>query len=45
MRVVSEKIQQEAAEKLSSSLEKMEGVESTVDIRTSGIKIDQLLMQ
>ncbi|MBF71176.1 MAG: hypothetical protein CMA95_01550 [Euryarchaeota archaeon] len=36
MRVVSEKIQQEAAEKLSSSLEKMEGVESTVDIRTSG---------
>ena len=36
MRVVSEKIQLEAAEKLSSSLEKMEGVESTVDIRTSG---------
>lgn len=36
MRVVSEKTQQEAAEKLSSSLEKMEGVESTVDIRTSG---------
>ena len=36
MRVVSEKIQQEAAEKLSSSLEKMEGVESTVDIRTNG---------
>ena len=36
MRVVSEKIQQEAAEKLSSSLEKMEGVEATVDIRTSG---------
>tara|TARA_B100000900_G_scaffold144984_1_gene122880 strand:- start:407 stop:1060 length:654 start_codon:yes stop_codon:yes gene_type:complete len=36
MRVVSEKIQQEAAEKLSSSLEKMEGVNSTVDIRTSG---------
>ena len=36
MRVVSEKIQQEGAEKLSSSLEKMEGVESTVDIRTSG---------
>ena len=36
MRVVSEKIQQEAAEMLSSSLEKMEGVESTVDIRTSG---------
>jgi len=36
MRVVSEKIQQEAAEKLSSSLENMEGVESTVDIRTSG---------
>jgi NADH:ubiquinone oxidoreductase subunit C len=36
MRVVSEKIQQESAEKLSSSLEKMEGVESTVDIRTSG---------
>ena len=36
MRVVSEKIQQEAAEKLSSSLEKMEGVKSTVDIRTSG---------
>ena len=36
MRVVSEKIQQEAAEKLSSSLEKMKGVESTVDIRTSG---------
>ena len=36
MRVVSEKIQQEAAKKLSSSLEKMEGVESTVDIRTSG---------
>jgi NADH:ubiquinone oxidoreductase subunit C len=36
MRVVSEKIQQEAAEKLSSSLEKMDGVESTVDIRTSG---------
>ena len=36
MRVVSEKIQQEAAEKLSSSLEKMEGVESTVDVRTSG---------
>ena len=36
MRVVSEKTQQEAAEKLSSSLEKMDGVESTVDIRTSG---------
>ena len=36
MRVVSEKTQQEAAEKLSSSLEKREGVESTVDIRTSG---------
>ena len=36
MRIVSEKAQQEAAEKLSSSLEKMEGVESTVDIRTSG---------
>ena len=36
MGVVSEKIQQEAAEKLSSSLEKMEGVESTVDVRTSG---------
>ena len=36
MRVVPEKIQLEAAEKLSSSLEKMEGVESTVDIRTSG---------
>jgi NADH:ubiquinone oxidoreductase subunit C len=36
VRVVSEKTQQEAAEKLSSSLEKMDGVESTVDIRTSG---------
>ena len=36
MRRVSEKSQQEAAEKLASSLDKMDGVESSVDIRTSG---------
>ena len=36
MRIVSEKAQQEAAEKLVSSLNKMDGVESSVDIRTSG---------
>lgn len=36
MRIVSEKAQQEAAEKLVSSLNKMVGVESSVDIRTSG---------
>ena len=36
MRIVSEKAQQEAAEKLVSSLNKIVGVESSVDIRTSG---------
>lgn len=36
MRIVSEKAQQEAAEKLVSSLNKIDGVESSVDIRTSG---------
>ena len=36
MRIVSEKAQQEATEKLVSSLNKMDGVESSVDIRTSG---------
>ena len=36
MRIVSEKAQQEAAEKLVSSLNKMDGVESSVEIRTSG---------
>ena len=36
MRIDSENAQQEAAEKLVSSLNKMDGVESSVDIRTSG---------
>jgi len=36
MAVVSEKAQQAAAEKLVDALNKMEGVESSVDIRTSG---------
>ena len=36
MRIVSEKVQLEAAEKLVSSLNKMDGVESTVDVRTNG---------
>ena len=36
MRIVSEKAQQEAAEKLVASLNKMDGVESSLDIRTSG---------
>ena len=36
MVVVSEKVQQAAAEKLVDALNKMEGVESSVDVRTSG---------
>ena len=36
MRKVSEKVQLEAAEKLVSSLNKMDGVESSVDVRTNG---------
>ena len=36
MVVVSEKVQQAAAEKLVDALNKMEGVESSVDLRTSG---------
>ena len=36
MRKVSEKVQLGAAEKLVSSLNKMEGVESSVDVRTNG---------
>ena len=36
MRKVSEKVQLEAAEKLASSLNKMDGVESSVDVRTNG---------
>ena len=36
MRIVSEKVQLEAAEKLVSSLNKMDGVESSVDVRTNG---------
>tara|TARA_B100000900_G_scaffold210199_1_gene178137 strand:+ start:463 stop:1116 length:654 start_codon:yes stop_codon:yes gene_type:complete len=36
MRVVSEKVQLEAAEKLVTSLNKMKGVESSVDLRTNG---------
>ena len=36
MPVVSEKTQQAAAEKLAEALGKMEGVESSVDVRTSG---------
>ena len=36
MAVVSEKVQQAAAEKLVDALNKMEGVESSVDVRTSG---------
>ena len=36
MRIVSEKAQKEAADKLVSSLNKMDGVESSLDLRTSG---------
>ena len=36
MPIVSEKIQQAAAEKLAEALDKMDGVESSVDVRTSG---------
>lgn len=36
MRKVSEKVQLDAAEKLVSSLNKMDGVESSVDVRTNG---------
>ena len=36
MSIVSEKIQQAAAEKLAEALDKMDGVESSVDVRTSG---------
>ena len=36
MRKVSEKVQLDAAEKLASSLNKMDGVESSVDVRTNG---------
>ena len=36
MAIVSEKTQQAAAEKLAEALDKMDGVESSVDVRTSG---------